>query len=73
MGGTYVVNNPDKKWWKAPYDENDIYGVRLDRESQVGYIMLELLETRLLQLEVFSNVNKDSITEFTEESRLYER
>ena len=73
MGGTYIVNNPDKKWWEAPYDENDTYGVRLDRESQGRYIMLELLETRLLQLEVFSNVNKNSITEFTKESRLYER
>ena len=73
MGNTYIVNDPDKKWWEAPYDENDIYGVRLDRESQGSYIMLELLETRLLQLEVFTNIDKDSIITFTEKSRLYER
>jgi hypothetical protein len=73
IGNTYIVNDPDKKWWDAPYDENDIYGVRLDRESQGRYIMLELLETRLLQLEVFTNIDKDSIITFTEKSRLYER
>ena len=73
MGNTYIVNDPDKKWWEDPYDENDIYGVRLDRESGGRYIMLELLETRLLQLEVFTNLDKDSIITFTEKSRLYER
>ena len=73
MGNTYIVNDPDKKWWEDPYDENDIYGVRLDKESGGRYIMLELLETRLLQLEVFTNLDKDSIITFTEKSRLYER
>ena len=73
MGGTYIVNDPDKKWWGTPYDENDIYGVRLDTDSGGRYIMLELLETRLLRLEVFFNVNKDTITEFTANSRDYER
>ena len=73
MGNTYIVNDPDKKWWEDPYDENDIYGVRLDEASGGRYIMLELLETRLLRVEVFSNVNKDTITEFTAKSRVYER
>jgi hypothetical protein len=73
MGGTYIVNDPDKKWWGTPYDESDIYGVRLDTDSGGRYIMLELLESRLLRLEVFFNINKDTITEFTDNSRDYER
>ncbi len=67
----YVENNPSKNWFREAHDENDIFGVRL--AGKKGFVMLELIEEQLLQLEVFLNVEKDSINEFTDNSRVYER
>ena len=67
----FVENNPGKDWFREPHDESDILGIRLGKRQ--GYIMLELLEKQLLQLEVFLNVEKDSVNDFGDKSRIYER
>ena len=67
----YVENNPSKNWFREAYSENDIFGIRL--ASKKGFVMLELVEKQLLQLEVFLNVEKDTINDFTDKSKVYER
>ena len=71
----YYVNipaKPDKKWWVDPYDEADVYGVKILPET-VGYVLIELEEERLLRAEVFLGKAKEEILGFTNDARLYER
>ena len=67
----YVENNPSKNWFREAHDENDFFGLRLANKK--GYIMLELIDVQLLQLEVFLNTEKELIKDFTDQSRIYER
>ena len=67
----YVENNPSKNWFREAHDENDFFGLRLANKK--GYIMLELIDVQLLQLEVFLNTKKELIKDFTDQSRTYER
>ena len=56
----YVENNPSK--------------IGLEKlRFKKGYIMLELIDVQLLQLEVFLNTEKELIKDFTDQSRIYER
>ena len=71
----YFVNipaEPDKKWWEDPYDEEDVYGVKIIPEN-VGSVLVELQENRLLRVEVFLGIEKENVTGFTDDARLYER
>ena len=68
----FVENNPEKDWFREPYEENDILSIALGNAVK-GYVMLELIDTRLLQLEVFLNVEREEINDFTNQSRTYER
>ena len=71
----YFVNipaEPDKKWWEDPYDEEDVYGVKIIPEN-VGSVLVELQEDRLLRVEVFLGIAKENVSGFTDDARLYER
>ena len=67
----FVENNPGKDWFRQPHEEGDTLSIGLG--NVVGYVMLELIDTQLLQLEVFLNTEKELIKEFTDQSRTYER
>ena len=68
----FVENNPEKDWFREPYEENDVLSIALGNAVE-GYVMLELIDTRLLQLEIFFNVEREEINDFTNQSRTYER
>ena len=68
----WIPAKPDKKWWIDPVDEEDVFGVRLSTED-VGSVLVELQENRLLRVEVFLGVEKENVTGFTDDARLYER
>jgi len=67
----FVENNPGKDWFREPHEEGDTLSIGLG--NVVGYVMLELIDTQLLQLEVFLNTKKELIKDFTDQSRTYER
>ena len=67
----YIENNPEKDWFREPHEEGDTLSIGLG--NVVGYVMLELIDTQLLQLEVFLNTKKELIKDFTDQSRTYER
>ena len=67
----FVENNPGKDWFREPHEEGDTLSIGLG--NVVGYVMLELIDTQLLQLEVFLNTKKELINDFTDQSRTYER
>ena len=67
----FVENNPGKDWFREPHEDGDTLSIGLG--NVVGYVMLELIDTQLLQLEVFLNTEKELIKEFTDQSRTYER
>jgi len=69
---TYIPAKPDKKWWNEPYDEEDVYGVKIFPEN-VGSVLVELQEDRLLRVEVFLGIEKENVSGFTNDARLYER
>ena len=67
----FVENNPGKDWFREPHEDGDTLSIGLG--NVVGYVMLELIDTQLLQLEVFLNTKKELIKDFTDQSRTYER
>jgi hypothetical protein len=69
---TYIPAKPDKKWWNEPYDEEDVFGVKIFPEN-VGSVLVELQEDRLLRVEVFLGIEKENVSGFTDDARLYER
>ena len=70
-GSIWIPAKPQKKWWIAPFDEEDVYGVAI--YDDVGSVLLELQGDRLLRVEVFLGIEKEKVSGFTDDARLYER
>ena len=70
-GSIWIPAKPQKKWWIDPFDEDDVYAVTI--YDDIGAVLLELQEDRLLRVEVFLGIEKEKVSGFTDDARLYER